>query len=58
MSKRDHFQDVLKNKFLKDFHECEDLKRKKVEELSCPNCGEIEQDPEYQSICGVCGHLK
>ena len=58
LSKTIPYQDVLKNKLLKDFHECEDLKRKKLEELSCLNCGEIEQDPEYQSICGVCGHLK
>ena len=52
------FNETLKNKLLKDFHECEDLKRKKVEELACPNCGFVDQEPEYQSICGNCGHLK
>ena len=58
MSRPISFDAKIKNKLLKDFYECEDLKRKKVEELSCPNCGEIEQDPDYESVCGVCGHLR
>ena len=28
------------------------------DEGRCPNCGLIDQDAEYQSICSFCGHLK
>lgn len=32
--------------------------RKGRDEDVCPSCGEVEQDPEYDSICGLCGFKK
>lgn len=53
------FKTMLKNKRLDNFEdeECEEFKRKKIE-LRCPNCGYLEQDPLYDSVCGACGHLR
>lgn len=58
MGKQISYADLIKNKVLKDFEECEENRKKKTEELACPSCGEIEQDPLYESICGLCGFKK
>lgn len=52
------YNDIIKNKLLKDFHECEDFKRKTVEELACPSCGFMDQEPEYSHTCSECGHIR
>jgi len=47
------YRDSVKNKILK-----EHISAKHLRDNQCPNCGFIEQNPDYDTVCGKCGHLK
>lgn len=53
------FETMIRNKSIIDFDdEDEEKLKKRVDERACPNCGFVDQEPEYDSICSYCGHIK
>lgn len=50
---------MIRNKAIIDFdEEQERMIKRRIDETQCPNCGFIDQEPEYDSICSNCGHIK
>ena len=51
---------MIRNKSIIEFDEEDEdkLQKRRVDERACPNCGFVDQEPEYDSICSNCGHIK